>query len=111
MSFTRKKYFLISDKLSTTCTTISGIELRYRPKGKLDNVSLYKGPVTLVRIGHTNIAVYTNSLSVGEITSPAENLRLTGMYFATNIAYERTWRIITGHKKNVKPENKTNTDE
>ena len=40
----------------------------------------YKGQVTLGPIGPTYIAVYTNILSGGEITSPAENVRLTGMY-------------------------------
>ena len=39
-----------------------------------------KGPVTFGRIGPTYIAVYKYILSGSEITSPAEDLRLTGMY-------------------------------
>ena len=40
-----------------------------------------KAPVTLGRIGPTYIAVNTNVLPGGEITSPGENVRRhTGMY-------------------------------
>ena len=53
------------------------------------------GPVTLSRIDPTYmyIAVYKHIVSGGEITSPAHNLRLTGMYLQ---------RTIAGHKKNIK---------
>ena len=37
-------------------------------------------------------------LSCGEITSPAEKLRLAGMYLQpTSPNMKRIWRIITGH--------------
>ena len=36
--------------------------------------------ILIGRIGPTYIAAWTNIESGGEITSPAENVRLTGMY-------------------------------